>query len=248
MKKPLSWIPLWIDPWLFGSTRIELSLEQRSVWVDLLTLAGKDSGFIRANEGVPYPPEQMAGMLRVPLDVLVKTIDRCLETGKLKQLPDDTLYVASWESYSLTPQYRRRLKNPPPSSPHNHNPKIREEKKSREEREKSKGRPQKRNTVSQKRNTRKKIPLSSEEIEKEFAAFWDSYPEDRGDRDQAFDTYQKLRATQPLETIEKAFAGYCEFLKHKRIKENFEQAPMYASKFLRDGWKRFTDFKYEPPL
>jgi hypothetical protein len=112
MKKPLNWIPLWIDPWLFGSTRIELSLEQRAVWIDLLTLAGKDSGFIRANEGVPYPLEQLAGLLRIPQDVLEATIGRCIEVTKLERLQDGTLRVASWDRYKLTPQYRRRL-NPP---------------------------------------------------------------------------------------------------------------------------------------
>jgi hypothetical protein len=144
MKKPLSWIPLWIDPWLFGSTRIELTLEQRAVWIDLLTLAGKDSGFIRANEGVPYPPEQLAGLLRVSQDILVRTIDRCCEVGKLERLPDGALRIAKWEAYRLTPQYRRRLKPPSRSSPL---PKRKEEKRRGEE---SKGEG---NTVSPPRNT-----------------------------------------------------------------------------------------------
>jgi len=114
MKKPLNWFPLWIDSWLFGSTRIELTLEQRAIWVDFLALAGKDQGFIRANEQVPYPPTQLAGLLGLQEIILTAAIDRFLETGKLERKPNGTLYIANWEVYRLTPQYRRRLKPPSP--------------------------------------------------------------------------------------------------------------------------------------
>ena len=147
MKKPLNWVPLWIDSWLFGSTRIELTLEQRAIWIDLLAFAGKDQGFIRANEGIPYPIEQLAGLLRVPVELLKLTIDRCLETGKLTKMPDETLYITNWKRYKLTPQYRRRLKEE--ESP-------KEEERIEEKRvEESKG---KGNTVSQKGNTLPPIP------------------------------------------------------------------------------------------
>jgi hypothetical protein len=109
MKKPLNWVPLWIDSWLYGSTRNELTNEERALWVDLLALAGKDQGFIRANENIPYPPEQLAGLLRQPVELLNKTIDRCVETEKLTRLENGALYVTNWLTYKLTPQYRRRL-------------------------------------------------------------------------------------------------------------------------------------------
>jgi hypothetical protein len=117
VKRPLNWIPLWVDPWLVGSTRLELTLEQRGVWIDLLALAAKDSGFIRANEVVPYPLDQLASLLRVPEPVLQETIARCIETSKLERLSDGTLYVVSWAKYSLTGRYRRRLAATPPPDP-----------------------------------------------------------------------------------------------------------------------------------
>lgn len=121
MKKPLKWIPLWIDPWLFGSTRIELTLPQRAIWIDLLTLAGKDSGFIRANEGVAYPLGQLAGYLSVPVDILSETIDRLIETKKLTRLEDGTLFVTKWNDYQISAQYRRRISPPSHTLPSENN-------------------------------------------------------------------------------------------------------------------------------
>jgi len=105
----LKWLPLWIEKWLWGSTRFELTIEQRAVWIDLLAIAGKDGGFIRANASFPYPPSQLAGMLIVPQDILESTIQRCLETGKLTLQPDGTLYVTNWEEYNFTDRHQRRM-------------------------------------------------------------------------------------------------------------------------------------------
>ena len=58
-RKVDPWFPFWVDKWLFGSTRIELEPDERGVFVDLLSLSKKDSGYIRANEGVPYLESQL---------------------------------------------------------------------------------------------------------------------------------------------------------------------------------------------
>lgn len=150
MKRPLNWVPLWIDPWLFGSTRLELTLEQRAIWVDLLALSGKDQGYIRANEDVPYPLEQLAGLLQVPVDLLEQTINRCLETGKLTKTQGGTLYVTNWESYKLTPQYRRKL------APGTDESRVNESKRKKSKGEESKG---KGNSVSKKGNNPQKEEL-----------------------------------------------------------------------------------------
>ena len=55
------WFPFWIDKWLLGSTRDELTIEQCAVWVDFLALSYKDEGYIRANEGIPYPIKGFPG-------------------------------------------------------------------------------------------------------------------------------------------------------------------------------------------
>jgi len=149
MKKPLRWVPLWIDSWLYGSTRNELTNEERALWIDLLALAGKDQGFIRANENIPYPPEQLAGLLRQPVELLNKTIERCVETQKLTRLENGALYVTSWLTYKLTPQYRRKLVPGPVEEKEEERTKEEEIKKEESRGEESKG---KGNTVSKKGN------------------------------------------------------------------------------------------------
>ena len=54
MKKKISdhlWFPLWVDKWIFGSTRIECTLEERAIWIDFLALASKD--FEKARDAIP---------------------------------------------------------------------------------------------------------------------------------------------------------------------------------------------------
>jgi len=143
MKEPLRWVPLYVDPWIFGSSRHELTRAQRSDFIDLLLLSAKDSGYLRANETMGYPIAQLAGLLCVQPEELEETISRCIEVGKLERRENGILYVVNWERYKLTPQYRRRLKSGPSSDSSSEN---REEKREEEER-KGKG-----NTLSEKGN------------------------------------------------------------------------------------------------
>ncbi len=108
-KETKLWIPFYVDKWLFGSTRIELAPEERGVWIDLLAIAAKDDGHIRANEGVPYPLDQLAGLLRIPESLLKRTITKCLRKGKLLRCKDGSLYICNWDKYQFTDRHKRRI-------------------------------------------------------------------------------------------------------------------------------------------
>ena len=117
-KQVPTWFPLYIDKWLLGSTRHELTHEERAIWTDLLALSKKDQGYIRANEGVPYPLEQLSGMLMSQFDTFEKTlglvtrvIEKCLSPaiGKLKKMKGGTLFVLSHEGYLLSDRWEREL-------------------------------------------------------------------------------------------------------------------------------------------
>jgi len=113
LKKRVSdniWFPFWIDKWLLGSIRIEFEPAERSIWVDLLCMAAKDDGFIRANEEMPYPMEQLAGFLIVPVDLLRTFIDKAINKNKLTKLDNGTLYVTTWEKYQFTDRYKRMFR------------------------------------------------------------------------------------------------------------------------------------------
>ncbi|MBA7602512.1 hypothetical protein ES703_09605 [subsurface metagenome] len=105
------WFPFWIDKWLLGSTRDELTIEQCAVWVDFLALSYKDEGYIRANDGIPYPIKRLSGLLNRPVKLIQQTIDRCLEPkiNKLRLESDGTLYVISHPEYELSKRHKRRL-------------------------------------------------------------------------------------------------------------------------------------------
>jgi hypothetical protein len=139
MKKPLTWIPWYIDSWLFGSSRHELTRAQRADFLDLTLLAGKDGGFVRANATTGYPIAQLAGLLCIDAAELEKTIEACIQAGKITRLENGILYITNWETYKLTPQYRGRLER---GNPPDHNE---EDNKNKKEESKGKG-----NTVSKK--------------------------------------------------------------------------------------------------
>jgi hypothetical protein len=105
----LHWIPLWVDKYLFGSTRIELKPDERSVWMDLMVLSAKDSGCVQANIGVPYPIPLLAGMFNVKKELLTRTIERCKAVGKITENEDGTLFLPNWQEYQLSPRHKRRF-------------------------------------------------------------------------------------------------------------------------------------------
>lgn len=111
MKKRYSknWIPLWPDKWLWGSTRIELEPDERGVWIDFLALGSKDDGWIRANKSIPYPSEQLAGMLRISIELLERTIEKCIKVGKLKKHPNGTFYIINWKTYQFSDRHKQRV-------------------------------------------------------------------------------------------------------------------------------------------
>lgn len=118
----LIWIPLFVDKWIYGSTRDELDAGECATWIDFLCLAAKDSGFIRANVGFPYTETRLAGLLGRPIELIHSTIEKCLrvwtadpdEKPKLTRLEDGTLYVTNWEEYQFTDRYRRMMKRKEP--------------------------------------------------------------------------------------------------------------------------------------
>ena len=103
------WIPLYIDKWIFGSTRIELEPDERGVFVDLLALAAKDQGFIRANETTPYPHQQLAGLLNIPIELLDSALVKCLHFEKLIEPIPGIYKLKNWDEYQLSEDYKYRL-------------------------------------------------------------------------------------------------------------------------------------------
>jgi len=107
--KTYEWIPLWVEKWLWGSTRLELEHDERAIWIDLLVIASKDDGFIRANEDIPYLDLQLAGLLCCDVDLLKRTIEKCIKYKKIEILKNGTFRIINWDAYQLTDRHKRRL-------------------------------------------------------------------------------------------------------------------------------------------
>lgn len=166
-RKGDDWFPFWIDKWIFGSTRDELTIEQCAVWVDFLALSYKDNGYIRANEGIPYPIKRLAGLLNRPEKLIQQTIDRCLEkeVNKLRLDPDGTLYVISHPEYELSGRHKRRLSEGDVRQ-RGHNVQKKDTKRREEKRRIEKNRIEKNNTApNDKNHTEPKIYFDFEKRE-----------------------------------------------------------------------------------
>lgn len=112
MKKRTSdkfWFPFWVDKWIFGSIRIECTTAERGIWVDLLSLASKDDGHIRANEETPYPLQQLSGMLIIPEKELDAAINKFIKNKKLTRTKTGTLHVTKWDKYQFSDRHRIRM-------------------------------------------------------------------------------------------------------------------------------------------
>lgn len=114
MKKRLSerpWFPFWADKWIFGSMRLECTIEERAIWIDLLALASKDDGHIRANEDTPYLMRQLAGIFNIPEETLISAIEKFIKLNKLSRSSTGTLFIVTWDKYQLSESYDRVQKH-----------------------------------------------------------------------------------------------------------------------------------------
>ena len=236
-----AWYPFWVDKWLFGSTRHELIVDEndqtidlRGVFIDLLTLSKKDDGFIRANETTPYPPEQLAGLFRVPLEWLKRTIDICIKVGKLSEPSPGIYYVESTDIYALTDRRKRQISAKAEMASEKkeaaaEKADLREEKKRIEKIKKDKEKP--------------------DSLEDEFKEFWEAYGLKVAKED-AFNAYKALRRSGVEKAdIARAVNGYHDFLKIKKEHENFDQQQMYPATFLRrNRWRDYIGIVYQARL
>ncbi|MCJ7634176.1 phage replisome organizer N-terminal domain-containing protein [Candidatus Bathyarchaeota archaeon] len=101
------WIKLHVNGFLMGSVRWQLTPAERSVWVDLLCLAGLGvvPGTIADNDSRPYPHSFIANRLNIPQPLLTNTLDKCKEEGRIVE--DDTgIHIANWNVYQS--EYERQ--------------------------------------------------------------------------------------------------------------------------------------------
>lgn len=98
----MKWIKMWTSEALRGSTRFELEPDERSVWYDLLLMAGdsRTPGIIQSSGEQPYPMEWIAGTLNISVELLLRTIKKCNTTEVNKIINDNgVLIINNWGKY-----------------------------------------------------------------------------------------------------------------------------------------------------
>jgi hypothetical protein len=82
------WVKLWVNEWLEGTTRYEMSDAQRAFWIDLLSMAGRSRfpGVICAGEVegklIGYPLSKYQALPSGPLDIEA-TFNLFVQRGKI---------------------------------------------------------------------------------------------------------------------------------------------------------------------
>ncbi|HEV2340252.1 MAG TPA: hypothetical protein VGS15_00470 [Candidatus Acidoferrales bacterium] len=121
------WVKLWVNEWLEGTTRYQMSDAQRAFWIDLLAMAGRSQfgGVVCSGKDgdqfVGYPLAKFQGLLSGSIDVLA-TFELFRRTGKIELQVDGetpklyTIFILSWaryqSEYERTKKYRTRTATP----------------------------------------------------------------------------------------------------------------------------------------
>ncbi len=122
-----TWIKLWVNEWLEGTTRYQLTSAQRAFWTDLMAMAGRGryGGVVCAGKDgdtyIGYPVSKYQGLMPEKFDVL-KAFALFEETEKIRvevsgeSLKLYTVFILNWaryqSEYERTKKYRRKSATP----------------------------------------------------------------------------------------------------------------------------------------
>lgn len=113
-----TWVKMWVNECLEGSIRFDFSPAERSIWYDLILMAGRCRvpGIISANSNTPYPHSYIAGLLNVPIDLFESTLKKCEASGRVKETKAG-IELINWEHYQSEYQrqkpYREKISTNP---------------------------------------------------------------------------------------------------------------------------------------
>ena len=96
------WIKLWTQETLYGTTSQELELDEQAIWFKLLALAGDsvEPSKIEVAPGIPMTDEQIAGTIKAPLDVWLRTKQRleAVDVDKI-YINEGIINIRNWDKY-----------------------------------------------------------------------------------------------------------------------------------------------------
>lgn len=110
----MKWFKFYGERWFSGSSRFELSIEQRAIWIDLLAKASINEPRGQINY---YMLEHISRQFICPIELLESTIKRCIEVNKVKHNPKKKIIkILNWKKYQSEydrqKPYRQQDKGP----------------------------------------------------------------------------------------------------------------------------------------
>ena len=102
-----SWVKLHIHGMLYGSVRYQLTPAERSVWIDLLCLAGlsNEPGVIADNDKRAFPHSFLANRLNITPTLLEMTLKKCTAEGRIQE-NESGIHIVNWVAYQS--EYQRQ--------------------------------------------------------------------------------------------------------------------------------------------
>jgi len=96
----LFWIKIWTEEWLDGSIREQLTPTERSIWVDLLVMAGRsrNPGIVQSNPDTPYSHDYLANRFRVSHQELNTALENFIKQGRIHENTKG-IEIINWHKY-----------------------------------------------------------------------------------------------------------------------------------------------------
>ena len=105
-----TWVKFWVNECLDGTAREELEADERGVWYDLIIYSARcrTPGIISANEIQPISRQRLAGLLNISLELLERTLKKCVEQKRIKISETGLIEIVNWKKYQS--EYQRQKK------------------------------------------------------------------------------------------------------------------------------------------
>jgi len=96
----LFWIKVWTEEWLDGSIREQLTPVERSIWIDLLVMAGRSRtpGIVQSNPSKAYTHAYLAGRFKIALNVLETALKHLKEQQRITE-NEVGITIINWDVY-----------------------------------------------------------------------------------------------------------------------------------------------------
>lgn len=248
-----NWIKLYCDQTLRGTCFTELAPDERFVFFGFLLLAGDSAieGKIALTETMGYIDPQIAELLKIDLELLLRAKEKMIKFDKIKVLENNIILIVNWTKYQSEYQRQKKYREDGKEeelfsevTEESNNEKLQSKVTGRKEGDKKEIRQEGDQTEE-----KNKALFSNEEIDKLFEDFWKNYPKDgRHGKKSARIKFGAIVKAGRLKDIYKATNGYNDYLWMMKDEKNFDQRACYATTFLNGRFEEYIEFVRRPRL